>query len=128
MSKLGEGAAQAEVGVHHLETVLERTEKALQAAERVDRAAAEAGRRSGKFLKMLLLLTVVGVAVMAARKLLAGSEAPAGSTAPDRSGSSTGTGPTTASDDVSGSAAAVSGTGSNGAVANPAPEVPTAGP
>jgi hypothetical protein len=72
MSRLGEQAAKAEAGIAGLETALERTQRALQAAERVDAAAGGARRRYGRFVKLVLVLTIIGVGVLIVRKLMAG--------------------------------------------------------
>lgn len=83
MSMLGRQAAKAEAGVVHLESALEKTQKALQAAERVDAKAAVAKKKSGKLVKLVLLLTIVGVGIVVARKLLIGSDsAPVSSPSP----------------------------------------------
>lgn len=73
MSKLGRQAAKAEAGVAHLESALEKTQKALHAAEVVDAKAAAAKKKSGKLVKVVLLLAVVGLGVVIARKLLGDS-------------------------------------------------------
>ena len=83
MSMLGRQAAKAEAGVAHLESALEKTQKALHAAERADAKAAVAKKKSGKLVKLVLLLTVVGVGIVVARKVLGGSSsAPASEPTP----------------------------------------------
>jgi len=86
MSALGQRAAQAQDGITELETALEKTQRALDTAQKVDAAAATAKRRSGKFFKLMLVLTIVGIVVVVAKKALGGSSAPSGS--PDPYGTS----------------------------------------
>lgn len=86
MSAVGERAAQAQQNIADLETALERTQKVLQGVEKVDASAAVAKRRGGTFVKVVLILTVLGVAVIVVKKVLAGSGRPPGS--PDPYGSS----------------------------------------
>ena len=81
MSAVGERASQASSGIADLETALGRTQSALDAVERVDLAASEAKRRSGRFVKLLLILTVIGISVLVAKKLMGSSGGP-GSTDP----------------------------------------------
>lgn len=81
MSAVGERAGQASAGISELETALGRTQSALEAVERVDLAAAEVKQRSGRFVKLLLIVTVIGIAVLVAKKLMGSSGAP-GSTDP----------------------------------------------
>jgi hypothetical protein len=83
MSRLGEQAAKAEAGIAGLETALERTQRALQAAERVDAAAGGAKRRYGRFVKLVLVLTIVGVGVLIVRKLMAGDPGPVAAPTPE---------------------------------------------
>jgi hypothetical protein len=82
MSMLGERAAKAQEGIAEIESALERTQRALQAAERVDHAAAEAKRRSGKVVKLLLVLVLLGIAGLAVKKVLAKDETSSGSRPP----------------------------------------------
>ncbi len=86
MSALGQRAAQAQDGISELESALEKTQRALDTAQKVDVAAAKAKRRSGKFFKLMLVLTLVGIAVVVAKKVLGGSSDPEGS--PDPYGTS----------------------------------------
>lgn len=74
MSVVGERAARAQEGIAEIESALERTQRALQAAERVDHAAAEAKRRGGKLFKLLLVLMLLGVAALAVRKVMSRDE------------------------------------------------------
>lgn len=76
MSAVGERAGQASSGIADLETALGRTQSALEAVERIDSAAGEAKRRSGRFVKLLLIMTVVGVTVLVAKKLMGSSGGP----------------------------------------------------
>ncbi|MDQ2678700.1 MAG: hypothetical protein M3Y51_08145 [Actinomycetota bacterium] len=82
MSALGHRASQAQDGISELESALEKTQRALDTAQKVDVAASKAKRRSGKFFKLMLLLTVVGIAVVVAKKALGGSSDPSGSSDP----------------------------------------------
>ena len=88
MSALGQRAVQAQDGIADLESALEKTQRALKTAENIDVAAATAKCRSGKFFKLVLILTVVGVAVIVAKKVLGGgssdSTEPYGSTSTER--------------------------------------------
>lgn len=86
MSALGQRAAKAQEGITELETALDRTQRALDTAQKVDQAAASAKRRSGKFFKVMLVLTIVGIVVVVAKKALGGNSAPSGS--PDPYGAS----------------------------------------
>lgn len=78
MSAVGERAAQASSGITDLETALERTQSALDAVERIDVAAGEAKRRSGWLVKLLLIITVIGITMLVAKKLMGSSGAPDG--------------------------------------------------
>ena len=82
MSALGQRAAQAQDGISELESALEKTQRALETAQKVDVVAAKAKRRSGKFFKLMLVLTLVGIAVVVAKKVLGGSSDPGGSADP----------------------------------------------
>lgn len=82
MSALGERAAKAQDNIADLEAALEKTQRVLQSAEKVDQAAASVSRRGRKLMKLLLVLTVVGVSVLVAKKLLSGSGNPPGNTDP----------------------------------------------
>ncbi len=73
MSAVGAKAAQAQAGITDLETALERTQRALQSVEKVDQVAATAKRKGSKLVKLLLVVTVVGVTVLVAKKLMGGS-------------------------------------------------------
>lgn len=86
MSALGQRAAKAQDGIIELETALEKTQRALDTAQKVDAAASKAKRRSGKFFKVMLVLTVVGIVVAVAKKAMSSSSSPSGS--PDPYGSS----------------------------------------
>lgn len=65
--------ANGSAGVADLESALERTRAALGSVETVEHAAVKATRTSSKLLKALLVASVVGIAVVAARKLMGGS-------------------------------------------------------
>ncbi len=82
MSALGHRAAQAQDGISELESALEKTQRALDTAQKVDLAATKAKRRSSKFFKLMLVLTLVGIAVVVAKKALGGSSEPSGSSDP----------------------------------------------
>lgn len=82
MSALGERAAKAQDNIADLETALEKTQRVLQTAEKVDLAATAATSKGRKLLKLLLVMTVVGVSVLVAKKLLSGSSTPPGGTDP----------------------------------------------
>jgi flagellar biogenesis protein FliO len=69
MSAMGERATQARSGIGDLESALERTDKVLAAAEKADEVASGKGRT---FMKLLLVLTVIGVTVLVVRKLVGG--------------------------------------------------------
>ncbi len=71
MSAVGARAAQAQSGIADLESALEKTQKALSTVEKVDAVAT--AKKSRKLLKMLLIVTVVGVAVIMAKKMMGGS-------------------------------------------------------
>jgi len=73
MSAVGQRAAKAQAGIGDLESALGKTQKALQSVEKVDQVATAAKRKSSKLVKMLLILTVVGVTVLVAKKLMGGS-------------------------------------------------------
>lgn len=76
MSRLGSKAERAQAGVLQLESALERTEKALEAAQRVDEKVASARKGSRKLFKLVLLLTLVGVSVLVVRKLMTSDTPP----------------------------------------------------
>jgi hypothetical protein len=82
MSALGRRAAKAQDGIADLESALEKTQRALDTAQKVDGVATTAKRRSGKFFKLMLVLTVVGIVVVVAKKALGGSSAPPASSDP----------------------------------------------
>ena len=82
MSALAQRAAKAQDGIADLESALEKTQRALDTAQKVDAVATKAKRRSGKFFKIVLVLTVLGIVVVVAKKALGGSSAPAGSSDP----------------------------------------------
>lgn len=82
MSALGERAVQAQNNIADLETALEKTQRVLETAENVDRTAGEVKRRSGRLMKIVLLLTVIGITVLVAKKLLGSSSTPPGSPDP----------------------------------------------
>lgn len=69
MSAMGERATQARAGIEDLETALERTDRVLAAAEKADEVASGRGR---SVLKLLLVLTAIGVAVLVVKKLAGG--------------------------------------------------------
>ncbi len=75
MSAVGQRAAKAQAGIGDLESALEKTQRALQSVEKVDEAATAAKRKGSKLVKMLLIVTVVGVTVLVAKKLMGGSGA-----------------------------------------------------
>lgn len=83
MSALGKKAVKAQSDIADVEKALSRTQQALHVVEVADIAAAnakDAAKSKGRpVLKLLILLTVVGVAVIVAKKLLGG-----GSSAPSR--------------------------------------------
>lgn len=85
MSALGQRAAQAQANLTDVEAALDKTQQALQLAEKVDEAATKVKRRSGKFVKLVLVLTVIGVAVVVAKKVMGGGSNPPGN--PDPYGS-----------------------------------------
>lgn len=85
MSKLAERSVKAQENLDTLETVLDRTQTALRAAEKADLAAAEVTRKSRKFLKLIVVLTVIGVAVLVIKKFTGGRSTPPGT--PDPYGS-----------------------------------------
>lgn len=76
MSAVGAKAAQASAGIADLEAALDKTQQALKSVEKVDQVAATARRRGKKFVKLLLIATVVGVTIVVAKKLMGGSGAP----------------------------------------------------
>jgi hypothetical protein len=82
MSKLAERSVKAQENLEVLETVLDRTQTALRAAEKADLAAAEVTRKSRKFLKLIIALTVIGVAVLVVKKFAGGSSTPPGTPDP----------------------------------------------
>ncbi len=82
MSALGQRAAQAQDGITELESALEKTQRALDTAQKVDAAASTAKRRSGKFFKLMLIITLVGIVVVVAKKALGGSSSSSGSSDP----------------------------------------------
>lgn len=73
MSAVGARAAQAQSGIADLESALEKTQKALSTVEKVDTVAT--AKKSRRLIKMLLIATVVGVAVIMAKKMM-GSSSP----------------------------------------------------
>ncbi len=85
MSKLADRSVKAQENIETLETVLDRTQTALRAAEKADIAAAAVTRKSRKFLKLLIVLTVIGVAVVVVKKFTGGGSTPPGT--PDPYGS-----------------------------------------
>jgi hypothetical protein len=82
VSALGERAVQAQGNIADLETALEKTQRVLETAERVDLAAGELKRRSGRLKKVILVLTVIGITALVAKKLLGGRDSSPGNTDP----------------------------------------------
>jgi len=76
MSKARRKAEKMEAGAAQLESALERTQKALEAAEKVEAAGGK--RRSGRFFKFVLLATLVGVAIVMVRKAMGGGAGSSG--------------------------------------------------
>ena len=76
MSKARRKAEKMEAGAAQLESALERTQKALEAAEKVEAAGGK--RRSGRFFKFVLLATLVGVAIVVVRKAMGGGAGSSG--------------------------------------------------
>lgn len=66
MATTKERISQAEEGVAQLQTVLDHTQSALAVAEQVEVAA----RKSRRWLKLLLVLMVVGIGVLIVRKMM----------------------------------------------------------
>lgn len=88
MSRIGKTAARAHDSLSEVETALERTQAALSAAERADMVATKAVRKSGKFLKLLLIFGVIGAIVYVAVKMLgSSSDTPPGNPDPYGAGS-----------------------------------------
>jgi len=85
MSKIAERSVKAQENIDILETALDRTQAALRAAERADLAATAVKAKSHKFVKLLILLTVIGVAVVVVKKFTGASSTPPGN--PDPYGS-----------------------------------------
>lgn len=81
MSTIGERATQARSGIEDLEAMLERSDKLLAVAEKADEVAARRGRT---VLKVLLLLTVVGVTIVVIRKVVRPQPNPVSSPAEPR--------------------------------------------
>lgn len=79
MSALGKKAVKAQADIAEVEKALSRTQQALHVVEAADVAAANAkdvAKRKGRpMLKLLILLTVVGIAVVVAKKVLGGGGA-----------------------------------------------------
>lgn len=86
MGRLAAKSVKAQENLELLESAIDRTQSALRAAERADLVATEAVAKSRRLLKLVLILTVVGVAALVAKKLLSGPKAPPGN--PDPYGSS----------------------------------------
>ena len=76
MSKLATKSAKVQQNIDTRESALDRTQQALKAAEKADLAAAAVTKKSRKFVKLVLLLTVIGVAVLAVKKFTGGSNPP----------------------------------------------------
>jgi hypothetical protein len=66
-------AANGSAGVADLESALEKTRAALGVVESAEQAAVHATKASSKLVRALLVASVVGVAVVIARKLMGGS-------------------------------------------------------
>ncbi len=86
MGKLAERSVKAQENLDVLETAIDRTQSALRAAERADQVTTKAVAKSRRVFKLVLILTVVGVAVVVAKKLMGGPSTPSGN--PDPYGSS----------------------------------------
>jgi hypothetical protein len=82
MSKIAERSAKAQENIDTLESALDRTQQALRAAEKADLAAAAVTKKSRKFLKLVVVLTVIGVAVLVVKKLAGGGSNPPGTPDP----------------------------------------------
>jgi len=73
MSRRSARIEQAESGIAEVQKVLEHAQGALETAGRIDEAATTAAttaRRSRPFLKLVLVLGVVAVIVIVARKVM----------------------------------------------------------
>lgn len=86
MGKLAARSVKAQENLEILESALDKTQGALRAAERADLAATNAVAKSRRLFKLVLVLGVVGVAVLVAKKLMSGPSKPPGN--PDPYGSS----------------------------------------
>jgi len=82
MSKIAERSVKAQENIDTLESALDRTQQALRAAEKADLAAAAVTKKSRKFLKLVVVLTVIGVAVLVVKKLAGGGSNPPGTPDP----------------------------------------------
>ncbi|MGB3411831.1 MAG: hypothetical protein WBA45_11605 [Microthrixaceae bacterium] len=82
MGKLADRSVKAQGNLEILESALDRTQGALRAAEKADLVAGKSIAKSRRFLKIILILGVVGVAVLVAKKVLGGSSTPPGDTNP----------------------------------------------
>ncbi len=82
MSKIAERSAKAQENIDTLENALERTQAALRAAEKADLTATAVTKKSRKLFKLVVILTVVGVAVLVVKKFVGGGSNPPGNPDP----------------------------------------------
>lgn len=107
MGKIAKRSAKAQESLEIIESALEKTQSALHAAERADVAVGKVVKGSRKLIKLILIASVIGVAVLIAKKVLGGSgsaPAPVPTSAPNSkpqtsSEASKGAGKAGASDD-----------------------------
>ena len=82
MSRVAQQSAKALETLETVESALERTQIALRAAESADLLAGAVAKNSRPILKVLLVLTVVGVAILVIKKLKSSSSTPPANTDP----------------------------------------------
>ncbi|MGB6057720.1 MAG: hypothetical protein WBF71_05610 [Microthrixaceae bacterium] len=82
MGKLADRSVKAQENLEILESALDRTQSALRAAEKADLVTAKTVAKSRRILKLVLILSIIGVAVLVAKKVLGGSSTPPGNPNP----------------------------------------------
>lgn len=70
MGKIAAKSAEAQHNLEIVETALERTQSALRAAEAADLAVEQVAKKSRKLLKILLVITLLGVIAFVLKKVV----------------------------------------------------------
>ncbi|MEI2638695.1 MAG: hypothetical protein V9F03_06835 [Microthrixaceae bacterium] len=77
MGKIAKRSAKAQENLEIIETALEKTQSALRAAEKADIAAGKVAKGSRKLVKLVLIVSVVGVVALLVKKMTGGGSQPA---------------------------------------------------